>query len=718
MVSVATLALDALACLLLGWATREAFRSREQPCAGSFIALLATLTLWAAFSLASRLPGLGDVHLLSSGLELAQFGAALALPGLWTMYVLGYTGRGTGLTWRRVVMLAGMVLPVVGTGVVIAVATSEATVQRAIAPLIGWEILYVFVLFVYATYLLADLGGSHARVSNTQVGVLTLGVAAPYLLSLLGNNTEFSGSTSAGLLLSGGLLAVAVRRYPVMTGFPKADYVARTRVVETLQEALVVLDSDDHVLDVNERTTDLFGQSAETIIGAPIGSIVDALDGLDLPVGATGTVALQTSKGRRQFQFSVSAVDEAMDDATPVARTVLLRDVTDRRTREQRLAVLNRILRHNVRNDLDVVLAYADHVDDEELRTGIRSSTTDLLELSTKVRDAEAVMTESTETPEPVDVVDVARDVADQFRPDYDAADISLRAPDEVVLSTRRPVVRRILVELVENALVHTDRDSPHVEIGVRTTADGAVELSVADDGPGLPERVREILDAGTETQLEHGRGIGLWFVNWAVTQLGGDLMFEENDPRGSVVTVRLRHGGVAGRGVESELSAPKHDSRIFTGGGGRSSMVRIGPLQMSETWRYALLGGLLALPVTVFETLQSADDISLGMVVVGSAIAGYLIKRRGGNSTATGLRAALIGGIPVLWTFHELVWAIPTTPNPTLFKAVGVVMLLSVTGFLLLVLATCGALSGRFGGWLAELRGDDGTADTHRRAS
>jgi len=70
--------------------------------------------------------------------------------------------------------------------------------------------------------------------------------------------------------------------------------------------------------------------------------------------------------------------------------------------------------------------------------------------------------------------------------------------------------------------------------------SDGAVEISVADDGPGLPEREQEIVATGIETQLKHGQGIGLWFVNWAVTQLGGDLRFQENDPEGSIVTIRL----------------------------------------------------------------------------------------------------------------------------------------------------------------------------------
>jgi PAS domain S-box-containing protein len=386
MVPVATvsrLALNALATGVLGWTTWTAYRYREQPSAPPFVATLATLTLWAACSLGAALSRVATLDLLSSGFDLAQFGTALAVPGVWTVYALSYTGRGTGLTWRRIALLAGIALPVVGTVVVVASGPPEPVAERALAPLIGWELLYLFALFLYATYLLADLGGSHARVSNTQVAVLTTGVAAPYLVSLIGNNTAFAGDTTVGLLVAGALLSVAVRRYPVMTGFPKADYVARTRVVETLQEALVVLDWHDHVLDVNEATADLFGRSAETMIGEPIRSVVDGLAETDLPVGATGTVTLQTSRGRRQFRFSVSAVDEATtaDAGEPVARTVVFRDVTDRRTREQRLAVLNRILRHNVRNDLDVVLAYADQVEDEEIRAGIRAPTTDLLAL-------------------------------------------------------------------------------------------------------------------------------------------------------------------------------------------------------------------------------------------------------------------------------------------------------------------------------------------------
>jgi signal transduction histidine kinase len=323
-----------------------------------------------------------------------------------------------------------------------------------------------------------------------------------------------------------------------MTGFPKADYVARTRVFETLREAVVVLDWDDHVLDVNAAATRLFDGESAAMVGEPVGDVVAGLGRTDLQVGTTGTVTLRTTRGRRQFQFTVSAVDDAGSDdgATPVARTVLLRDVTDQRTREQRLTVLNRVLRHNVRNELDVVLAHAERIEDEDIRAGVRDTATELLELGRKARDAEEIMDASTEPPAPVDLVEVATDVADDHR-DRDG-ELSVSSPAELVISSHRTVVRRLLVELVDNALTHTDRDEPSVEIRVREGGDAAAVLTVADDGPGIPERERQVLAEGGETQLEHGRGLGLWLVNWAVTQLGGDLEFEHDD--GSVVRVRL----------------------------------------------------------------------------------------------------------------------------------------------------------------------------------
>jgi signal transduction histidine kinase len=263
---------------------------------------------------------------------------------------------------------------------------------------------------------------------------------------------------------------------------------------------------------------------------------------VDLHPGATGTVTLRTTAGRREFQYSVSAVDgdPGDDGSTPTARAVVLRDVTDRQTREQRLTVLNRVLRHNVRNDLDVVLAHAERIEDEDLRAAITDRATDLVEIGEKARAAEGVMTASTESPERVDVTEIAATVVEDHRREHPESDVSLSGRDELTLSSHPTLLGRLLAELVENAIVHNDADAPTVEVSVTAGPDGTAELAVADDGPGIPEREAKVLSNGPETQLEHGRGMGLWLVNWATAQLGGDLTFDRSDAAGTVATVRL----------------------------------------------------------------------------------------------------------------------------------------------------------------------------------
>ena len=218
----------------------------------------------------------------------------------------------------------------------------------------------------------------------------------------------------------------------------------------------------------------------------------------------------------------------------------MFRDVTDRRTREQRLTVLNRVLRHNVRNELDVVLAHADRIDDEGLRAGIKGSATDLIELGDKARRAEDMMTAVTGSAESVDLVEIVSDVVEEYRDGERAGEITLSSPDELTVSSHRMVIREVVSELVDNALTHTEESSPQVDVLVRQGDDAVAEIAVMDNGPGIPDRERKILAEGTETPLEHGQGLGLWFVNWGVRQLGGDLTFGENDPGGSVVTIRL----------------------------------------------------------------------------------------------------------------------------------------------------------------------------------
>jgi signal transduction histidine kinase len=231
----------------------------------------------------------------------------------------------------------------------------------------------------------------------------------------------------------------------------------------------------------------------------------------------------------------------------------------------RRLTVLNRALRHDIRNNANVIRGNAELLADGrgegiERACTIREQAADLVELGERARKIERVLYDDDVDVEVVDVVSVVEACCERCRRDHPAAEIDLSLPE------RRPIVAHPLVEsalrnVIENAIVHNDERTPRVEITSDTVChDGteAVELRIADNGPGIPEDERVALERGYETNLEHTTGLGLWLVNWIVAGSGGDVRFEANEPGGSVVRLRFERPD-ADRPIEDESFARPH---------------------------------------------------------------------------------------------------------------------------------------------------------------
>jgi signal transduction histidine kinase len=220
------------------------------------------------------------------------------------------------------------------------------------------------------------------------------------------------------------------------------------------------------------------------------------------------------------------------------------RSVARNRERNRQLQVLDRLLRHNLRNELNVVRGHAELVLAEASDTTAESAREiiercdHLLATAEKERTINRVL-EADTAPEPVDVAALVRDAVETVRRDYPGATVSLDAPD-AARALAVPEIEPALRELVENPLDHTDGDLPTVAVSVAVTAD-TVTVRVADDGPGIPEIERRVLAGDDDIDaLNHSQGLGLWLVHWSVAYSGGSLSFADNDPRGTVVTVEL----------------------------------------------------------------------------------------------------------------------------------------------------------------------------------
>lgn len=98
--------------------------------------------------------------------------------------------------------------------------------------------------------------------------------------------------------------------------------------------------------------------------------------------------------------------------------------------------------------------------------------------------------------------------------------------------------------QLFYNVVQHTNGDDPRAEVSVSTVdpANSSVQLTVADNGPGIPENELIHNDLQTESQLRHSKGLGLWLVTWIVDRGNGTLNIETNPGEniGTVVQITL----------------------------------------------------------------------------------------------------------------------------------------------------------------------------------
>ncbi len=265
---------------------------------------------------------------------------------------------------------------------------------------------------------------------------------------------------------------------------------------------------------------------------------------------------LRTAAGSWKWIQNVGKVVEWGDDGTPLRAVGIHEDVDEKfRTRqrlEQRnelLQAIDRILRHNLHNDMNVVQGYARTI--EERAAGqLHSHAKKITETSQKLLetvDKERSVVESlsdTWAVKSVDIVDIAESIVSGIRADHPAAEIRLNAPDS--LSVRAiETIGRALEELVQNAVLHADT-SASVDIDIGTGNDRAW-IRVAETGPPIPEMERAVLtEDGEITPLYHGSGFGLWLVSHVVRQSDGALSFDERVPRGNVVTIELQRPGTA----------------------------------------------------------------------------------------------------------------------------------------------------------------------------
>ena len=542
----------AIAAAISAGVAAHALRKRSEPGAISFAALLLLVAAWASACTVGLLTADRELRLVW---EKVQMTAALLAPIAWFAFVLEYTGYGSALTKRRLGTL--LLVPVVGVALLwfdpVPLAWQGVTFVRAHGLLLVdqhtgvymWAVnFYAAVLVLAGTGLLLQFTLTAGHLYRDQTIAIGIGAGVPILVSFLSalDVTPVPGLnvTPLGFVVSGIAFGNALSRYDFFERIPAAHRLGRRAITENMRDGVVIVDDRDRIVEANDVAATVLDLDPGTVVERRIRDVFpdSVWDGR----AVEGELPVESGEGRQVYDVRESPITD--QHGRRVGRVVVLRDVTERKNREQRLSVLTRVLRHNLRNDMNLVDGYASTLagqlegDAAEQASEIESVATDLVELSEKARDVEEILaktsTDSTREHFATIVGETVSDVANRY-PDVDfSADLE----DGVQVPETRS--RAIVENLIENAAEHNDAADPRVEVTVETVAGGAESLlTVSDNGTGIPPGERTVLEKEAETPLEHGSGLGLWVVAWAVRSLGGEISFDTSSD-GTEVRIRL----------------------------------------------------------------------------------------------------------------------------------------------------------------------------------
>lgn len=321
-------------------------------------------------------------------------------------------------------------------------------------------------------------------------------------------------------------------------------------LAETSNEVLWMFTADwDELLFVNSAYEQIWGQSVAALRAdacdfldgvhpADRDRVLQAMDRLSNGTAVDIEYRVNTESG---YSHWVWVQGEPVFEGDDVVRVVgFARDVSERHERTRQLQVIDRLLRHNLRNSMNIVLGYAAELDEttesatEEPIERLRAEGERLLSLADKQRELVDVLTTEVQS-NPVEFGRLVEETVRGLEPEYPEGSITLDV-DSTATVLAFPKIGLAVRELVVNALEHCEAAEPQVTVTVQSESETVV-LEVADRNPPIPAQNTMVLTGDHQIEdLFHGDGVGLWLVYWLFERSNGDVTFTRSEPCGNCV--------------------------------------------------------------------------------------------------------------------------------------------------------------------------------------
>ncbi|WP_435073571.1 histidine kinase N-terminal 7TM domain-containing protein [Halorubrum sp. HHNYT27] len=309
----------------------------------------------------------------------------------------------------------------------------------------------------------------------------------------------------------------------------------------------IYLDQDGCIRDFNQAARRLF-PALEESFGKPLDTVNTALEN-----HLTTQDVLTVTRDDETRYYDVSSTPFLAGEVM-TGQLVTISDVTEREQYRQRLEektkqleALNRVVRHDIRNDMAVILGWAevleDHTDHEgkDALNRVLQKSRHVIQFTEVARDfVESISMDGTPELTTIELQPLLDTELAAVRDSFPNAQFQVAGELPDVSVQANEMLSSVFRNILENAVRHNDKKIPEITVTCEVNPE-TVRYRIADNGPGIPDDQKEqILGKGEKGPDSLGSGIGLYLVHLFTKQFGGDVWVEDNDPTGSVFVVEL----------------------------------------------------------------------------------------------------------------------------------------------------------------------------------
>ncbi|MCB8978953.1 MAG: PAS domain-containing protein [Ardenticatenaceae bacterium] len=514
-----------------------------------------------------------------------QFIGVVMVPTAWFMFSLMFTDRAAVLTRANLSLL--LIMPLL---TLILLWTSPwqqffqvSKVLNTTGPNPYWEWVpgpgfwihtaYSYLMLIAGFVILVRGYRQSSRLHRRQISVMLLGAAVPWIANILFVVVRVSpfDYTPISFLITA--LAIAWGIFKV--GLVEITPIIRKRVIDEMQDGVVVLDEQNRILEANPAVLRMVNMT-EDVLGQPIDDVLarwpELLKRFRGRPRSQDEVSLTFDNGEtRHYQVSLSPLRDKNDHLT--GQLLMVHEITRLKQTEASLleakeaaeaasrakSTFLATMSHELRTPLAAIIGYSELIQERSEAWGYEKIVPHLKQIGTAAQglnflignildlskiEAERMDVILTEFSVPDLVNEVINNVKPQVAKNNNLLELDL-APDLAIMHTDRTKLRQILLNLLGNAAKFTSEGTICLAAR-RNNATGCLMFTVRDTGEGISDEMmnkifQPFVQADSSfTRVHGGSGLGLAISSRFCEMLGGTIEVQSQVGEGTTFVVKL----------------------------------------------------------------------------------------------------------------------------------------------------------------------------------